>query len=135
MKGEAGFATFQKTGTPLPQETIDAAQQYARDYGAEYFRGAQNSAEMYERMAQHPDAQFVQPPLSFPGYGDVATARQSVKGLRVGVFRDWTNDASPAMREIFQDLNAMADHIMGLLTLDMRDKTYPAGIVLKLRII
>ena len=25
VKGEAGFATFQKTGTPLPQETIDAA--------------------------------------------------------------------------------------------------------------
>jgi hypothetical protein len=37
--------------------------------------------------------------------------------------------------KIFKDLNAMADHIMGLLALDMRDKTHPAGVMLKLRII
>ena len=39
------------------------------------------------------------------------------------------------MGQIFQNFNAMADHVMGFDALNMRDKTYPAGIMLKLRII
>jgi hypothetical protein len=39
------------------------------------------------------------------------------------------------MGQIFQNFNTMADNIVGLLPLDMRDETYPAGIMFKLRIV
>src|SRR3989338_10622287 len=43
--------------------------------------------------------------------------------------------AGPAMGQIFQDLDAGTDNIMGLAALDINNKTDPAAVVLILRIV
>lgn len=46
--------------------------------------------------------QFPQPPLSFPEYTDI----KSLKGIRVGVYREWINDAKPIMRQVVSETEA-----------------------------
>ena len=52
----------------------------------------------------------------------------SVTGFRIAATRT-------AVAQIFQDLQSITNNVMGFLSLDMRDKADPAGIMFKARVI